>query len=54
MNEASASTISQIGSKIEIKTNIIIKINTLAMHRPSIKIADSKVNECISRDPALI
>jgi hypothetical protein len=37
-----ALTIPRIGSKIKTKTSIIIKANTLAMHGPSTKIADSK------------
>ena len=54
MNEAFALTIPYIGLKIRIETSAIIKANTLAMHGPSAKIADSKVNKCISRDQSLI
>ena len=52
--KALALTIPYIGSKIRAKTSTIIKANTVAMHGPSAKIADSKVNRCISRDQSLI
>jgi hypothetical protein len=45
--KAFALTIPCIGSKIRTKTSTIIKANTLAMHGPLAKIADSKVNRCI-------
>ena len=52
--KALALTIPYIGSKIKTKTSTIIKANTLAMHGPSAKIADSNVSRCIPRDQSLI
>jgi len=43
-----------IGLKIKTRTHTIIKANTIAMHGPLAKIADSKVNRCISHDKSLI
>ena len=43
-----------IGLKVKTRTSTIIKTNILAMHGPSAKIADSKVNRCISRDQSLV
>ena len=47
-------TIPRIGLKIRTKISTIIKANTLVMHGPLAKIADSKVNRCISHDQSLI
>jgi hypothetical protein len=44
----------RIGSKIRTKRSTILKTNTLAMHGPSAKIADSKVNRYMSHDKSLI
>jgi hypothetical protein len=52
--KAFALTIPRIGSKIRIKTSTIIKVNTFAMNGPLAKIADSKLNRCISYDQSLI
>jgi hypothetical protein len=52
--KAFALTIPYIGLKIRTKTSTIIKANMFAMHGPSAKIADSKVNKCISHDQSLI
>ena len=52
--KAFALTIPCIGLKIKTRTSTIIKANTVAMHGPSAKIADSKVNRCISRDQSLV
>jgi hypothetical protein len=52
--KAFALTIPCIGLKIKTRTSTIIKANIFAMHGPSAKIANSKVNICISRDQSLI
>jgi hypothetical protein len=49
-----ALTVPCIGSKIRTETSTIIRANTLAMHGPSAKMADSKVNRYIPRDQPLI
>jgi hypothetical protein len=50
MDESTCIDYTCIGSKTWTKTSTIIRANTLAMHGPSAKIADSNVNRCIPRD----